>query len=81
MNPRRHYDPDAERSGLIRVGTEIAEHFGQPLTEIRHARYFLHDGRDWTVIDRWERQVDGEWTEERWQSGSNQAGAFVRRPK
>lgn len=81
MNPRRHYDPDAERSGLIRFGEEIAQHFAQPLTEVRHARYFHHDGRRWTITTRWERLVDGVWVEEKWQSGSTQTGSWGRKAR
>ena len=44
---------------LCQAGEHLAEKLGLEVSQVRYARYVLHDGRQWTDKARWERLEDG----------------------
>lgn len=47
---------------LCKAGETIAAKLDLPLESVRHVSCVKHNGRQWTVEDRWDRFSDGIWT-------------------
>jgi hypothetical protein len=63
---RSSFDPETETRAIERLGEQIADHFGVPITDVRYANYRFHNGERWTIWIGWERHVDGVWQAESW---------------
>ena len=61
---KSHNPRETAHEALCRVGEEIAEHYGIPVTHVCYVSVTFHNGKQWTIGGEWEVWKDDKWVVE-----------------